>query len=67
MKRREQEERSLDQGQRIQGMARKQSLNALIVTKLVISRKTTQTRTRKDLWTLLTLLKPLKVMRVSVF
>ena len=67
MKRREQEERSPDQGQGIQRMARKQSSNALIVTKLVISRKIAQTRSRKDLWTLLTLLKPLKVMRVQVF
>ena len=46
---------------------KKQSSNALIVTKLVISRKTAQTRSRKDLWTLLTLLKPLKVMKVLVF
>ena len=33
---------------------KKQSSNALIVTKLVISRKTARTRSRKDLWTLLT-------------
>lgn len=64
---REQEERSPDQAQGIQRMVRKQSSNALIVTKLVISRKIAQTRSRKDLWTLLTLLKPLKVMRVQVF
>ena len=36
----EQEERNPDQGQRIQRMVRKQSSNALIVTKLVISRNT---------------------------
>ena len=54
VKRKDQEERSPDQGQRIQRMARKQSSNALIVTRLVISRKTAQTGSRKDLWTLLT-------------
>ena len=42
-------ERSPDQGQGIQRMAKKQISNALIVTRLVISRKTAQTRSRKDL------------------